>query len=86
MSSARLVDLGLKVFIFKDADKFEYYSPKIPDEEAVDPEIARQNAEVEQKRSRQRELSNSISMIVIGVPLYIYHWNLIKKESSESLK
>lgn len=32
---------------------------------------------------RQREASSSIAMILVGLPLYLYHWGLIKKETRE---
>ena len=32
---------------------------------------------------RHREASNNLAMILIGLPLYLYHWNLIKKETKE---
>ena len=31
---------------------------------------------------RQREASSSLAMILIGLPLYFYHWTVIKKERS----
>ena len=31
--------------------------------------------------NRQREASNSIAMMAVGLPLYIYHWGVIKKET-----
>jgi hypothetical protein len=30
---------------------------------------------------RQRTASSSLAMIFIGLPLYLYHWSVIKKES-----
>ncbi|MBI2463406.1 hypothetical protein HYV57_00420 [Candidatus Peregrinibacteria bacterium] len=32
---------------------------------------------------RQRDASNSLAMIIIGLPLYLYHWSVIKKESKK---
>jgi hypothetical protein len=32
---------------------------------------------------RQREASNNLAMILVGLPLYLYHWRLIKKETKE---
>lgn len=31
--------------------------------------------------SRQRDASINLAMILIGLPLYLYHWGLIKKET-----
>lgn len=32
---------------------------------------------------RSREASQNIAMILIGIPLYLYHWSLIKKDRKE---
>jgi len=73
-ASVRLVDLGMKVLVFRDADKYEYFAPT---KEEQDIQVR------ESKRQRQRELSSSLSMLIIGAPLYFYHWNLIKKEGKK---
>lgn len=33
--------------------------------------------------NRQREASNNLAMIIVGLPLYLYHWRIIKKETKE---
>ena len=33
---------------------------------------------------RQREASNNLAMIFVGLPLYLYHWRLIRKELKEN--
>jgi len=32
---------------------------------------------------RQRNAANYLAMILIGLPLYLYHWGVIKKETKE---
>jgi len=32
---------------------------------------------------RQREASSSLAMILVGLPLYLYHWRIIRKETKE---
>ncbi|MCX6761126.1 MAG: hypothetical protein NTZ84_03455 [Candidatus Nealsonbacteria bacterium] len=32
---------------------------------------------------RQREASSNLAMILVGLPLYLYHWRIIKKETKE---
>lgn len=32
---------------------------------------------------RQREASSNLAMILVGLPLYLYHWRLIRKETKE---
>lgn len=77
----RIVDLGIKSYIFPEADTYEIYPmSKIEGE----PTQTREELVAQQKRdttrNRQRELSGSASMIIVGLPLYLYHWNTIKKE------
>ncbi len=33
------------------------------------------------KSNRQRSAANNLALIIVGLPLYLYHWNTIKKES-----
>jgi hypothetical protein len=33
--------------------------------------------------TRQREASNNLAMILVGLPLYLYHWRIIRKETKE---
>jgi hypothetical protein len=83
--SIQLVNLGLKTFVFRQADVYEIYPGPKGEADAISPEeqIARQRRE--QSRQRQRELANAISAISIGLPLYLYHWNTIQRESKKKL-
>ena len=76
----RMADLTMKTFIFKDVDKYEIYQP-IDKEGIMKVSVEEQQArqERESRRQKQRELSSSLSMIIIGLPLYLYHWNIIQK-------
>lgn len=90
IGSVRLIDLGLKVFIFKKAD-FYYYptQPKPIDLKISEEEWKRQideQVKAEQANryaNRQRTASNSIAMIIIGLPLFLYHWRILKKTDNE---
>ncbi len=80
--SIQLVNLGLKAYVFKGADTYEVYPISLPDGKPMETKeelLAKQERET--ARQRQRELVNSVSMLVVGTPLYLYHWRLIKKES-----
>lgn len=87
----RIFELGLKVYVFKGADQYNYTQPiKVsPDGKDVvltDKEIAQQKTdmETETKRQRERELSGALAMIFVGIPLYKYHWGTIQKEGKRS--
>ena len=82
VGSIQMVNLGLKTFVFKDVDKYEIY-PSYPvkgGEIVESSEIILARQEREAVRQKQRELINSVSMIVVGLPLYLYHWKLIGRE------
>ena len=87
----RLVSLGLKTYIFKQADIYYNYpiqKPAVPALEAGTSTVTRESSEEEiktfeekQRRSnRQREAAESIAFILVGVPLYFYHWRVIKRD------
>ena len=88
----RLVDLGMKVYVFKGADEYYYSSPvqlKDPSISKMTPEEEKQyqvneekRQQEENRRNRQREFSSAVSMIVVGIPLYLYHWKMIQKENN----
>ena len=87
IGSINMINVGLKTFVFKDADRYEFYDYPM---EKSDPEVvvptaeeqeARQSREL--KRQRQRELSNAIAMLAVGTPLYMYHWKTIQKEDNK---
>jgi len=87
--SIQLVNLGLKTFIFKEADVCEIY-PQAMKVEAGDPIISEQEQKTRQlrdlSRQRQRELASAVAAISIGLPLYLYHWNTIQKENKTKAK
>lgn len=78
IGSVQLVDLAMKVYLFKDADKYEYARPfKVDGEEMIDVEMEKQIQDRENTRQRQRQVSTAMSMILVGFPLYLYHWRKI---------
>jgi len=90
IGTVQLTDLAIKVFIFKGADKYEMYprtKMALDGKEVVltDEEIKIQEEQQnkETNRQRQRQASSALAMLLVGVPLYKYHWNLIKKEGKK---
>jgi hypothetical protein len=88
IGTVKLIDLGLKVYVFKQADFF--YSPKIypeivqgekltPEEIAKREEEQRKADEINRIAERQRTASNAIALIIVGLPVFIYHWQLALK-------
>ena len=37
-------------------------------------------------RQSQRELSQAVAQILLGLPVYLYHWSIIKKDNKEGKK
>ena len=83
IGSVQIIDLGLKTYVFKVAE-YTYYPEPVaidgkPTISAV--ELERRN-QIELSNQRKRQLSTSLSLILVGIPLYLYHWKTIKKEAS----
>ena len=85
IGSIQIVDLTLKTYVFK-VTEYSYYPETMPLEPGGKPvmsvEESKRRNEEEQANQRKRQLSNSLAMIMIGTPLYLYHWNTIKREKS----
>lgn len=85
------INLAIKSVFFKDADSYSSFYPIYPGEqqkltvEEIDQQKRdfEENRKVELTRARQREFSNTIAMIVVGVPVYLYHWKLIQKDNAK---
>lgn len=83
IGTVQLVDLGIKVYIFKGADQYSYSAPIMaPDgknTQISQTEIDNQKRmqDTETQRQRQRQTSTAASMILVGIPLYLYHWKKI---------
>lgn len=89
----KLLDLGMKVYVFRQADKFIYY-PSIPErfdkdgteikltpEEEEKFKKEQEEAQKQQTESqRQRDASGALAMIIVGTPLFLYHWRVIHHE------
>lgn len=109
----RLVDLGLKTYVFTKADQQYYAVPQprtfpnseINGESLV--ESCENNEELSQehrdflsawkedyqewkekkesgarlKSRRQERAANSLAWLIVGFPLFLYHWRIIRKET-----
>jgi hypothetical protein len=86
-----LINLGLRTYVFTKADYPCYYNvgPKMvePGQDGLTEAEREQLARDEEKRciesrtsEKQRSASNAIAMLIVGLPLYGYHWNTIRKD------
>ncbi|OHA49315.1 MAG: hypothetical protein A3A80_03795 [Candidatus Terrybacteria bacterium RIFCSPLOWO2_01_FULL_44_24] len=91
----RLVDLGLKVYIFKKADQvliypeYPYPAKPAPDgttNELTPEERGRLKQEQleyqtkQQEAEKERTAANALAMIIVGAPLFLYHWRTVQKD------
>ncbi len=86
IGGVQIINLGLKMFIFTKADVYiDYPRPVVIEEgekvekEEIDPEELEEYQKENLISRRQRQASNAIAMIIIGSPLFLYHWGLAKK-------
>jgi hypothetical protein len=88
IAGTRMISLTLKTFVLTEADVYYEYPVKpavAPGMEAEQPsqeEIEKYQAK-QQTSQRQRELAESLAMILVGFPLYLYHWRQVKKLMDE---
>lgn len=90
IGAVQLTDLALKIFVFKKADQVIFYPrPKsivIPEggvkdgTEQIDEAAQKKYDEDQRDSNRQREAANAIAFILIGAPVYLYHWRIVRKE------
>lgn len=86
IGSIQILDLVLKTYVFKVSEYSYYYAEpvKIDGQPTLSrEEMDRRNAE-EQANQRKRQISNSLAMILVGTPVYLYHWKTIKKENKSN--
>lgn len=91
--SVSLVDLGLKTWVFKQADNYPIYIERfaapekdgtqveLTEEEAAKKQAEEKERQQQQRNSdRQRQASNAVAQLIVGIPLFVYHWRVIQKE------
>ena len=88
IGGVRLVNLGLKTWIFTKADNQMYgqvcYEPQPVKDGQAPAQMSKADCDKQQADNRaaqkQSEASDSIAFIIVGLPVYLYHWNKIKGE------
>lgn len=94
-----LINIGLRTWIFPKADQSYSYPKARPDFCSFDKdgkqicpseeEINRRReedkkAEIENAASqKQREIVQDLSMLIVAIPLFTYHWFLVRRERKE---
>jgi hypothetical protein len=95
VAAVTLINMALKAWVFTKADDVYRSYPvmacpamdssvqiKVP--ECNDPDFAKKQDEAESQRrsaQRQSDAARSIAMIIVGAPVFYYHWKLARKEA-----
>ncbi len=93
ISVSDAVNVGIRTWIFPESDRYVIDCPMEPallkpsDPEAtppIDPAIRcdnmRKNEEFQRTTQRQRDITRDISMLIVAIPLFAFHWVLVQKE------
>lgn len=98
IGAARFIDLGLRIYVFSKADQPYFYPeyPKLktatgeeiteltPEQEEKYKQERIKAEEINQQSQRQRTAASSLAMLIVGAPLFFYHWNKIQRERKHS--
>lgn len=87
IGTVRILDLGLKTFIFTKADNYATYPYPAVDMKGKEVSSSAMVSREEQDKynaenrasQRQNTASSSLAMIIVGFPLFLYHWKMIHK-------
>jgi hypothetical protein len=93
-STADVINIGLKAFIFTKADDMSYgYYPACPvatpagtttsvkaDPGCLSPDEQKKRDEDSRSAQRQNSLVRDISMIIVGIPVFMYHWSIVRRK------
>ena len=85
IAGTRIISLSLKTFVLTEADiYYEYPSRPVTTPSATPPASEIEEYQAKQRTSqRQKELAESLAMVIVGFPLYLYHWRAVKKVMEE---
>lgn len=83
IGTVQIVDLSLKTYVFRVEEYAYYPEPVTMDDSYRGPSEAemKKRYEKEQENQRKRQMSTALAMIMVGFPVYLYHWSTIRKET-----
>lgn len=86
IGAVQFINLGLKVYVFTKADSYYNYPAPltVPEKGGQPVQQTDQKAVDEFQRNqlasqRQRDAANALAMIIVGAPLFLYHWTIVRK-------
>lgn len=99
VASIGMLNLVLKNYVFQVNDYGYYYSPEVcrtpkgvdnaavpatPAEVEKCEQDQKERSRLESQNQIKRDLSSQIAGLVVGLPLWLYHWKRIRKEKEEN--
>ena len=93
IGAVSFVNLGLKKYVFTKADYpcYNVMAPiydkngqalsVTPAEERKQVEQQEKQCEEQKSADKQRQAASALAQLIIGIPLYLYHWMVIRKEN-----
>jgi len=89
IGGVQLINLALKAWVFTKADVYYNYpmptvAPEKIDEgyQEPDPKKLEEYQRNDLTSRRQRQAASALAMIILGTPLFLYHWRLARKNNS----
>lgn len=94
-STADIINIVLRTYVFTKADKnfYSYPEPACTPPTATDTPRGKElgppcvNEEIRKKQEtdnmsaqRERDLVRDISFILVGIPLFLYHWGVVRRK------
>lgn len=95
-SVADLLNTLLKTYIFTQADNYSYpmvacAEKAAPGQSAIDPAECERQQEGNIKQQEQSRIANrqssyvrDLSMVVVAIPLFAYHWHIIRRKEENA--
>ena len=94
ISASSLVNLGLKTWVFTRADRPEYFNSYPVAPVGIDGKTiatstleeqarAKKDQEEQYQIQKQTEAVRSFSMLLVAVPVFLFHWRLARKDKEE---
>ncbi len=93
VAATMLINMALKTWVFKAADNYPIYpTPCVQDPNApadtkaasCNPDQLNAQADYQQAANRstkQREAAQSVALILVAAPVFVYHWRLARREA-----
>jgi hypothetical protein len=83
-----LINLGLRTWVFTKSD-YPCYQPVTIDKDSnltteqqqAQADRDQKNCEEQRVSAKQTSASNAIAMLIVGLPLYLYHWKVVRRET-----